>query len=125
MRRMALAFALFAACHSAPRTSTPASQPGSRPGAPVVAGGGTVVAVKVEVEPAPATGTAQVGDRRRGAPHFAQISGLVVDRAGTRVLSKDFLGAVRIWPTLDGAVEPQAVPVKSPDAMAIEARGDG
>lgn len=79
-------------------------------------------ATALEVQ-APAAAT--VDGRRRGVPHRGAIVGVVVDGAGTRALSRDALGGVRVWPALDGSREPQVVPVRAPEAMAIGARADG
>lgn len=83
---------------------------------------GTVVVAEAAAAPKPHQ---KVGDRRRGVPHFAQIMGVVTDQAGTVAITRDALGSVRIWPTLDGTREPQEVPVQSPEAMAIATRADG
>ncbi len=116
---------LVAACH--PETKTSVAEPrGARPGDPIAAGGGPTVATKVIApEPPPPEPAASVGGRRRGVPHAAQIVAVVASAKGDRVLSRDALGGVRVWATLDGTIEPQALPVRAPEAMAIAARADG
>lgn len=122
--RQLLALGVLAACHApAAHGSLPAA---IQPGGPIPAGGVPLHSVKVDAPPpAPALPAATVSGRRRGVPHFAQITGVVVDRAGTRALSRDTLSEVRIWPALDGSLEPQVVPARDPQAMAIAARKDG
>src|SRR5687767_10014108 len=106
MRRTLAVVLLLAACGGTQQAGGAhgGHVPGTpfKPGDPIPADGGPTVAVKVDL-PAPAAATVaeMVGGRRRGVPHFAQISSVVVDRAGTRALTRDFLGQVRIWPTLD------------------------
>jgi hypothetical protein len=127
MRRTLGIVLLLAACSAQSQGAKP-GVPGvpARPGDPIPAGGTATVGVKVVVPPpGKATPAGTVAGRRRGVPHFAQISAVVVDAAATRALSRDFLGQVRIWPALDGSLEPQKVPVASPEAMAITARKDG
>lgn len=116
---------VLAGCH--PEAKVSVAQPiAPRPGDPIAAGGGPTVAVKVDApEPAPPEPAMSVSGRRRGVPHAAQIVSVVVSASGDRVLSRDALGAVRVWPTLDGTIEPQEVPVRAPEAMAIAARADG
>jgi len=124
MRILPAIVLLLAACHSEGRTTAPADQ-ASPPGATLPPGGPRTLATQLAAVVAPAAPAGTTGGRRRGVPHHAQIVSVVVDREGTRALSRDQLGGVRIWPALDGTREPQRVPVRAPEAMAIAARGDG
>src|SRR5688572_29261404 len=119
MRKTLAVIVLLTACTASQSQGGRSGVPGTpfKPGDPIPPGGAPTVAVKVDVPAPPAPRAAElVGGRRRGVPHFAQISGIVVDPAGTRALTNDFLGQVRIWPTLDGTVEPQRLPVSAPEA---------
>jgi hypothetical protein len=60
----------------------------------------------------------------RGVPHYGAIVATAVSQGGTAALSRDQLGEVRVWPTLDGTVAAQAVPVRSVLAMRIADGGD-
>jgi len=65
---------------------------------------------------------------RRGrveAPHGGAITALAVTADGTSVVSADELGGVRLWPALDGSLEPRAVDLPRPAQLAIggEPRG--
>ena len=60
----------------------------------------------------------------RGVPHYAAVVATAVSRGGTAALSRDALGEVRVWPTLDGTVAPQAVPVRGVMAMRVQDAGD-
>lgn len=60
----------------------------------------------------------------RGVPHYAAIVATAVSRGGTAALSRDGLGEVRVWPTLDGTIAPQAVPVRGVVAMRVQDHGD-
>jgi hypothetical protein len=53
------------------------------------------------------------------APHGAAISTLAVTTDGGAVVSADDLGSVRLWPTLDGTLEPRVVNLSDPRALAI------
>ncbi len=60
----------------------------------------------------------------RGVPHYAAIVATAVSRGGSAALSRDSLGEVRVWPTLDGTIAPQAVPVRGVVAMRVQDHGD-
>lgn len=60
----------------------------------------------------------------RGVPHGAAVVATAVSRDATAALSRDALGEVRLWPTLDGAVAAQAVPVRGVTGMRVQATAD-
>lgn len=60
----------------------------------------------------------------RGVPHYAAVVATAVSRGSTTALSRDALGEVRVWPTLDGKVAAQAVPVRGVIAMRVQDEGD-
>ncbi len=128
MRTVALV-CLLAACGPSTKGGGEVTLIGGRPAKPgeeVPVGGEPMRGVVVEAkDPGVAPPHAMVAGRRRGVPHFAQIMAVVADQDGNVAVTRDALGSVRIWPALDGTVEPQVVPVKSAEAMAIATRADG
>jgi hypothetical protein len=52
-------------------------------------------------------------------PHGADIAALASTPDGKAVVSCDRLGGVRLWPALDGAIEPRAVDVPCPSQLAL------
>lgn len=66
------------------------------------------------------------GQRRTiEAPHGGVIRRLAVTADGTAALTEDELGGIRLWPTLDGTVEPRLVDLPPTRGLAIapEPRG--
>lgn len=66
------------------------------------------------------------GKRRKiEAPHAGIIRRLAVSADGTAALTEDELGGIRLWPTLDGSVEPRLVDLPQTRGLAIapEPRG--
>jgi len=53
------------------------------------------------------------------APHGGAINTLAVTPDGAAVLSIDELGGVRLWPALDGSIEPRIVDLPAPRQIAI------
>jgi hypothetical protein len=53
------------------------------------------------------------------APHGGAITALAVTPDGKSAVSCDELGGLRLWPTLDGTVEPRAIDLPHPDHIAI------
>jgi hypothetical protein len=53
------------------------------------------------------------------APHGGAITSLAVTPDGGSVISADELDGVRLWPALDGTVEPRAIDLQRPDKLAI------
>lgn len=54
----------------------------------------------------------KMGPRTQGVPHSANIDMVRLSSDGTMALSRDSLGGLRLWPSLDGASEPVLVPVR-------------
>lgn len=53
------------------------------------------------------------------APHGGAISTLAVTPDGTAAVSVDELGGVRLWPALDGSVEPRIVDLPTPRSVVL------
>ncbi|MDX2090946.1 MAG: hypothetical protein SFX73_24010 [Kofleriaceae bacterium] len=53
------------------------------------------------------------------SPHGGKITELAMTADGEAALSADVLGSVRLWPALDGSVEPHVVDLPAPKALAI------
>lgn len=53
------------------------------------------------------------------APHGGSITTLAITPDGASVLSVDELGGVRLWPALDGSIEPRIVDLPAPRQIAI------
>jgi hypothetical protein len=60
----------------------------------------------------------------RGVPHYAAVVATAVSRDSSSALSRDALGEVRVWPTLDGKVAAQSVPVRGVVAMRVQDSAD-
>jgi len=69
--------------------------------------------------------TPKLRAERIEAPHGGAIVELAATPDGKAVVSLDELGGVRLWPALDGSVEPRVVDLAQPVKLAILARGDG
>src|SRR5688500_16923985 len=61
--------------------------------------------------------------RRAGAGHTANIDMVAVSPDGTAALTRDQIGAVRLWPRLDGSVEPIVIPVQGATTLSVASRG--
>jgi hypothetical protein len=59
------------------------------------------------------------------APHGGAIATLGVAADGTAAISCDDQGGIRLWPTLDGSVEPRVVDLPQPRELAIGRHGAG
>jgi hypothetical protein len=120
LRLLACVIALCA-CGPDQRKTTPTPTPtdlGSGGGDGSAAGsGGSGDTISVE-------GPAVRKSPPHGAPHYAAIVATAVSRHATAALSRDTLGEVRVWPTLDGTIAAQAVPVKGVIAMRVQDAGD-
>jgi len=57
--------------------------------------------------------------KRVEAPHGGTIEMVAVTPDGTAAVSVDELGGVRLWPALDGSVEPRVVELPRPAQLAI------
>jgi hypothetical protein len=60
-----------------------------------------------------------------GAGHTANIDLVVVSSDGKAVVTRDQIGGTRLWPVLDGSVEPVVIPVQGPQQLSVETRGKG
>jgi len=60
-------------------------------------------------EPVAAGAPASTPQRQTGSPHGGAITAVAATDSGDAALSLDNLGALRLWPTLDGSRE--AIPV--------------
>jgi hypothetical protein len=58
-----------------------------------------------------------------GVAHSGNIDKVVLDPTGTAALSRDAVGGLRLWPALDGSLEPQSVPISNPRSMAVLSTG--
>lgn len=98
-----------------------ASRPSPR-SEPVVAPADAAV-----VRDAPASALVHLDGQRRTieAPHGGVIRRLALTLDGTAALTEDGLGGIRLWPTLDGTVEPRIVDLPATRGLAIatESRG--
>jgi hypothetical protein len=110
--------ALLAACGSGPPPQIPTPEPPTLTvdaGVPVMDAAAGTALVK------------QTASRRKRieAPHGDAISAIAVTPDGKSVVSADELGGIRLWPALDGSVEPRAVDLPRPQQLAIgrEPRG--
>jgi hypothetical protein len=63
--------------------------------------------------------------REGGAGHTANIDLVALSSDGTAAISRDQIGGVRLWPTLDGATEPVALPVQGAATISVEPREGG
>lgn len=63
--------------------------------------------------------------RRAGAGHTANIDLVVLSSDGKAAVTRDQIGGTRLWPTLDGSVEPVVIPVQGPQQLSVETRGKG
>jgi hypothetical protein len=60
-----------------------------------------------------------MGPRTRGVPHSNNIDMVVLSRDGKMALSRDSLGGVRFWPTVDGKAEPMLMPIRGSRRMSL------
>jgi hypothetical protein len=67
--------------------------------------------------PAEAGSTAR---RDGGAGHTANIDLVAISSDGTSAVSRDQIGGVRLWPTLDGETEPVVVPSQGATTISVE-----
>ena len=121
MRRLGIALLLTISCHTDATRAAPG--PGPAPG-PAPA---TSSAPGYAQPPPPQGGAPATTPRKlvpRGAAHYASITEVAVSSDGTAAITRDLMGGVRLWPSLDGSMEPRIVPVASPAALSIERRGD-
>lgn len=115
--------ALVVACgtHTGPATqggdkpgpvASPAPSPAGSPGAPVP----TSTTPQGQT---PSVGKAGTRTTKIEAPHGGAITTLAVTPDGSSAVSVDELGGVRLWPTLDGTVEPRILDLPVPRELAV------
>src|SRR5690606_34897239 len=63
--------------------------------------------------------------RRPGAGHTSNIDLVVISSDGKAVVTRDQIGGTRLWPALDGSVEPLVIPVQGPQQLSVETRPEG
>lgn len=74
----------------------------------------------------PGEGTTQGTEwRRPGAGHTANIDLVGISSSGKAAVSRDQIGGTRLWPALDGSLEPVVIPVQGPQQVSVEAHGKG
>ncbi|MBK9035308.1 MAG: hypothetical protein IPL61_29320 [Myxococcales bacterium] len=61
----------------------------------------------------------------RIAPHTAFITATVLDRTATAAISIDTIGALRLWPALDGTAAPIALPQRGARALEVVRHAGG
>lgn len=69
--------------------------------------------------------TKQVELHRAGAGHTANIDLVAVSADGKAAVTRDQIGGVRLWPSLDGEVEPIPIPERGAQAISVESRKGG
>jgi len=70
--------------------------------------------------------TMRNGPRRRaGVGHPSTIDRITLSADGSAALTRDGLGGTRLWPTLDGSVEPVMIPLRSPQSFSLARTGSG
>ena len=60
-----------------------------------------------------------MGPRTRGVPHSNNIDLVALSRDGELALSRDSLGGIRFWPSLDGKSEPMLMPIRGARSMSL------
>ncbi len=113
MRPSGIALLVLIACHSEPPGAAYAA-PAPSSSQPAAAAPGTVTT--------PSAKPASVS--KHGAAHYAQIAEVAVSSDGTAAITRDAMGGLRVWPALDGSIEPRIVPVASPAALSIDRKAD-
>jgi hypothetical protein len=117
MRRSGIALLVLLACHSEPpRTAFAGSASGAVPPPPPVPQFAT---------PPPPAPASPVVTLKHGAAHYAQITEVAVASDGSAAITRDAMGGLRIWPSLDGTAEPRIVAVASPASLSVDRRADG
>ncbi len=66
-----------------------------------------------------------MGPRTRGVPHSNNIDLVVLSRDGDMALSRDSLGGVRFWPSIDGKSEPMLMPIRGARGLAVAKSKEG
>lgn len=63
--------------------------------------------------------------RRAGAGHTANIDLVAVSSDGRAAVTRDQIGGTRLWPALDGDIEPVVIPVQGPQQLSVASHGKG
>lgn len=63
--------------------------------------------------------------RRAGAGHTSNIDLVVLSSDAKAAVTRDQIGGTRLWPALDGSVEPLVIPVQGPQQVSVETRPKG
>ncbi|MCX4242616.1 lactonase family protein [Paraliomyxa miuraensis] len=105
---VALALVFGAGCHDpGPGTTDPST--GTHDGTSTAAG----------------TSTTAKPWTRPGAGHTANIDLVVITSDGKAAVTRDQIGGTRLWPALDGSIEPLVIPVQGPQQLSVETRQGG
>lgn len=101
----------------------------------VLLAGGCKATGEPTVTPEASTGDSQADSNTKsderprpefaGIAHSGNIDKVVLDPTATAALSRDAVGGLRLWPALDGTLEPQSVPIANPRSMAVLTAGKG
>ena len=83
------------------------------------AGDGTAADGSTHAEPSSSSG------RASGAGHTANIDLVALSSDGKAAISRDQIGGVRVWPTLDGTIEPVVIPAQGAATISVEPREAG
>ena len=110
---MRIALALLAACSSTASSTDPHIP------APISTGPATPLVPAPEAPPTSAVVGFASRTRMIESRHGGEIKTLAVTPDGTAVLSVDDLGGTRLWPALDGSVEPRVVDLPRGRSLAI------
>ncbi|MCA9709694.1 MAG: WD40 repeat domain-containing protein, partial [Myxococcales bacterium] len=62
---------------------------------------------------------------RPGAGHTSNIDMVAIASDGSAVLTRDQIGGTRLWPVLDGSVEPIVIPVQGPQQFSVARQPKG
>ena len=85
----------------------------------------STVAASDAAEVARAPQTKRVKLPRAGAGHTANIDIVAATPDGKAAVTRDQMGSVRLWPTLDGKVEPVVIPERGAQWLSVARQGRG
>lgn len=115
-RCVAWTMLVLAACGSHGGSGTRAGETAPTPGSAAVPSTPTST---TPTNQTPTVSTAAGRTRKIEAPHGGAITALAVTPDATAVVSVDELGGARLWPALDGSIEPRVVDLPAPRQLAI------
>lgn len=72
-----------------------------------------------------AAGPGKTSWRRAGAGHTSNIDLVVLSSDAKAAVTRDQIGGTRLWPALDGSLEPLVIPVQGPQQVSVETRTKG